>query len=409
VTRYLTHHRAIALVFAVHGAVAGTLTTCIPWLQSHDRLSPALLGLVLFCPPIGAFLAMPMASRLAHHLGARRTVRLLVALWCVLLPLPVLAPSPAFLFPAFLLFGAGAGLSDVVMNGHAVALERRLGRSIISGLHGLWCVGSLLAGGLGILAAQYHLNARVHLLVVAPALLTVALFAGHGLAPDSPAPAGAPAPRRFSLPTRAIAGIGVVGFFGTFAEGATTNWAGVYITKVTTAGPSTAAVAFTLFVFCMAGTRLVGDRFIRRFGAVTVVRTSGVVATLGGLTVVLARTPWVCMAGLALLGVGVAVVVPLVFTAAGRTGADPGEGVAGVATITYLSGLVAPAATGWIAGALSYPAAFALVTVMAAMMAVLAGAVRPRRGGGGGDSVGRGSGKVAEGGPRPAPAAVPTA
>jgi predicted membrane-bound spermidine synthase len=95
-----------------------------------------------------------------------------------------------------------------------------------------------------------------------------------------------------------------------------------------------------------------------------------------------ARTPWLCMVGLALIGVGVAVVVPLVFTAAGRTGASAGEGVAGVATITYLSGLLAPAATGWTAGAFSYPAAFGLITVMAALMALLAGALRPRGGAG---------------------------
>ena len=377
-TRHLTHHRAIALVFAVHGAVAGTLTTCIPWLSSHYHLSPGLLGMVLFCPPIGAFVAMPMASRLAHRLGGRRTLRLLIALWCVLLPLPALAPSPPFLFGAFLLFGAGAGISDVVMNAHGVSVERQLGRSIISGLHGLWCVGSLLAGGLGILAADYRVGARTHLLATAAVLLAVALIAGRGLAPDGPTATGAPAPRRFSLPTKAILGIGVVGFFGTFAEGATTNWAGVYVIKVADAGPGAAALAFTVFTSCMAGTRLVGDRFIRRFGAVAVVRTGGSLAALGGLVMVSARTPWLCMVGLALIGIGIAVVVPLVFAAAGRTGASAGEGVAGVATITYLSGLIAPAATGWTAGALSYPAAFCLVTVMAALMALLAGALRPR-------------------------------
>ena len=382
-TRHLTHHRAIALVFAVHGAVAGTLTTCIPWLSSHHHLSPGLLGMVLFCPPIGAFVAMPMASRLAHHLGGRRTARLLIALWCVLLPLPALAPSVPFLFGAFLLFGAGAGVSDVVMNAHAVSLERQLGRSIISGLHGLWCVGSLLAGGLGILAARYHIGARAHLLATAAVLLAVALVAGRGLAPDRPVVTGAPAPRRFSLPTKAILGIGVIGFFGTFAEGATTNWAGVYVIKVADGGPGAAALAFTLFTSCMAGTRLVGDRFIRRFGAVPVVRTGGSLAALGGVVMVLARTPWLCMAGLALIGTGVAVVVPLVFAAAGRTGASAGEGVAGVATITYLSGLIAPAAIGWTAGAFSYPAAFGLITAMAALMALLAGALRPRAGAGG--------------------------
>ncbi|MFC1403981.1 MULTISPECIES: MFS transporter [Streptacidiphilus] len=379
-TRHLTHHRAIALVFAVHGAVAGTLTTCIPWLSSHYHLSPGLLGMVLFCPPVGAFVAMPMASRLAHRLGGRRTVRLLIALWCVLLPLPVLAPSPPFLFGAFLLFGAGAGISDVVMNAHAVSVEHRLGRSIISGLHGLWCVGSLLAGGLGILAAHYRIGARPHLLATAALLLAVALVAGRGLAPDGTSAAGAPAPRRFSLPTRAILGIGVVGFFGTFTEGASTNWAGVYVTKVAGAGPGGAALAFTLFASCMAATRLLGDRFVRRFGAVAVVRAGGGLAAAGGAVMVSARTPWLCMVGLAMIGIGIAVVVPLVFAAAGRTGASAGEGVAGVATITYLSGLIAPAATGWTAGAFSYPAAFGLVTVMAALMALLAGALRPRSG-----------------------------
>jgi MFS family permease len=84
------------------------------------------------------------------------------------------------------------------------------------------------------------------------------------------------------------------------------------------------------------------------------------------------------MTGFALLGVGVATVVPLVFTAAADTGSTPGEGVAGVATITYLSGLTAPAVTGWAAGALSYPAAFALITCICAPAVLLAGALRPR-------------------------------
>lgn len=374
----MTPHRAIALVFALHGAVAGSLATRIPWVQDHLSLSPAVLGLVMLCQPIGAFIAMPMASRLAYRVGGRRATRVLIVVWCAMLALPALAPAPVWLFAVFVLFGMAAGTSDVVMNSQGVVLERRLGRSIIAGLHGMWCVGSLVAGGVGVLAAQMGVDARLHLAAVAVVLVGVAVAAGRGLARDEVVE-HAPVPRRFALPSKAILGVGLVGFCGTFAEGASSNWAAVYVTEVASAGPGVAAATFTVFMVCMAGTRLVGDWFVRRAGAVLVVRAGGLVAVAGGVLVVLGRTPLVCMAGFALIGVGVAVIVPLVFSAAAHAGATPGEGVAGVATITYLSGLIAPAVTGWAAGALSYQAAFALITGVVVLMVLLAGALRPRR------------------------------
>ncbi|WP_433469151.1 MFS transporter [Spirillospora sp. CA-128828] len=373
-------HRAIAIVFALHGAVAGTLATRIPWIQERLDLSPTVLGLALLCPSIGAFTAMPTAGRLAHRIGERRATSLLIAAWCAAVALPALAPAPVFLFAAMLLFGAAAGMSDVVMNAHAVSVERHLRRSIMSGLHGLWCVGSLGAGGVGILAAHAGIDARLHLGVVAAVLLAAGAVAGRGLLHVRPAP-GDPAPRRFALPTRAVLAIGVVGFCATFAEGASADWTAVYLTEVADAGPGLAAASYTIFMSCMAGTRLAGDRLVRRLGPDRVVRCGGVVAVLGGVLVVVSRAPWPAIAGFALLGVGVATVVPLVFAAAGDVGATPGEGVAGVATITYLSGLTAPAITGWAAGALSYPAAFALITCVVAVMTVTAGALRPRGGG----------------------------
>ncbi|MGP4094888.1 MFS transporter [Nonomuraea sp. KM90] len=378
----MSHHRAIAAVFAVHGAVAGSLSTRIPWIQDHLALDPRLLGLALLCPPIGAFIGMPTASRLAYRFGGRAATRVLIALWCAGLALPALSPSPIWLFAAFLLFGAAAGMSDITMNAHAVVLERRLGRSIMSGLHGMWAVGSLAAGGIGTVAAQAGVDARLHLATVSAVLLVLGGLAGRHLYSDD-SPADEPAPRRFALPSRAILPLGVVGFCATFAEGASANWSAVYITEVTDAGPGMAAAGYTIFMFCMAGTRLLGDRVIRLLGPVRAVRTGGAVAVLGGVVVVTARTPVPAIAGFALVGLGVAVIVPLVFAAAGNAGATPGEGVTGVATITYLSGMIAPAVTGWVAGGLSYPAAFALITGVVVVLTLLAQVLRPSGGGGG--------------------------
>ncbi|MEV4396018.1 MFS transporter [Nonomuraea sp. NPDC049607] len=374
----MSPHRAIAAVFAAHGAVAGSFATRIPWIQEHVHLSAGLLGFVLLCPSIGAFAAMPLASRLAHRFGSRATTRVLLALWCGGLALPAFAPAPVWLFAIFLLYGASAGMCDVVMNAHGVTLERHLNKPVVSGLHGMWAVGSLAAGGLGTLAAQAGIDARLHLGVVAAVLVVLGGIAGRGLLPDGPRAADAPAPRRFALPSRAILAVGVVGFCGTFAEGASSNWAAVYLTNVADAGPGAAAAGYTIFMLCMAGARLAGDRVVRLTGPVRAVRMGGIVAVAGGVLVVLARTPVLGVIGFALVGLGVAVVVPLVFTAAGNAGPTPGEGVAGIATITYLSGLTAPALTGWVAGSVSYPAAFTLVTGVLVALTVLAPVLRPR-------------------------------
>ncbi|MCK2219570.1 MFS transporter [Actinomadura sp. ATCC 31491] len=377
----MTPHRAIAAVFAAHGAVAGSLSTRIPWIQDHLHLSPATLGLAMLCPSIGAFLGMPVASRLAFRYGSRTATRALIALWCGGLALPALAPVPAALFVAFLLFGCAAGMSDVVMNAHAVELERHLDRPIMSGLHGMWSVGSLGAAGLGALAAQAGVDARLHLAAMSLALLALGAAAGRGLLPNhvtaAQRPAGAAPPRRFALPARGILLIGLVGFCATFAEGASANWSAVYLTRVTEAGPGLAAAAYTVLMLCMAGTRLLGDRIIRLLGPVTCVRAGGLVAVAGGVVVVTARTPLLAIAGFALLGLGVAVIMPLALAAAGNAGPTAGEGVAGVATITYLSGLTAPAVTGWLAGAFGYPAAFAFITAVVLLLPFLAPVLRP--------------------------------
>ncbi|MBX6386131.1 MAG: hypothetical protein IRZ07_24685, partial [Microbispora sp.] len=101
-------------------------------------------------------------------------------------------------------------------------------------------------------------------------------------------------------------------------------------------------------------------------------------AVLGGVVVVAFRAPAPVIAGFALFGAGLATVIPTVFAAAGKVARTPAEGVAGVATITWLSGFVAPPVTGWLAGAVAFPITFALVTGMVAAMIWPARALRPR-------------------------------
>ncbi|MEE1938991.1 MFS transporter [Streptomyces sp. TRM 70361] len=373
--------RSTAAVFTLHGAVAGGFATRIPWIREQLDLSAGQLGLALAFPAIGASLAMPLAGRVVHRLGTRAATRVLLVLWCAALALPALAPHPVVLCAALFVFGATAGMADVAMNAQGVEVERRYGRSIMSGLHGMWSVGALLGSAVGVGAVHLGLDARIHLGLAAAVLAAAAPAACRGLLDVRPAP-DEEAPPRFALPPRSALLIGVVGMCAVVAEGASMDWSGIYLREVTGASATVAAASFTAFACTMAAARLAGDAVVRRLGPVRTVRTSGVLATAGGLLVVAAPGPVAGVTGFALLGIGIAVVVPLCFAAAGHSGPAPGQAIAGVATITYTTGLIAPTLIGTVAELASLRAAFGLVTAGTVVLVLAAGVLgAPGRGG----------------------------
>ncbi|WP_432127622.1 MFS transporter [Streptomyces sp. bgisy082] len=366
---------AVAAVFCVHGAVTGSFATRIPWIQEHAGVSAGQLGLALAFPALGASLAMPLAGSVSHRFGARTALRGLLALWTLSLILPSLAPNVWGLCGALFVYGATAGMSDVAMNALGVETETLLGRSIMSSLHGMWSVGALIGSAAGTVAAHLGGDARIHHLIAALVLTALGLVFCQGVLDVRGAPEEE-APPRFSLPPKSALVIGAIGFCGVFAEGASLDWSAVYLRDELGTSAGLAAASTTAFALTMAVARLVGDRVVDRFGAVRTVRVGGAVATLGGLMVVLAPHAAVALAGFGLIGLGVAVVVPLAFAAAGRSGPNPSQAIAGVATITYTSGLIAPSAIGGIADATSLVFSFGLVTLLAFGLVVGAGVLR---------------------------------
>lgn len=369
---------AIAAIFAVHGAVTGSFATRIPWIQEHAGISAGQLGLALAFPAIGASLTMPLAARIGHRLGGRQGLRVLLAYWTLALILPSLAGNLFTLCVALFVFGTAAGTSDVLMNALGVDVEEKMGKSVMSGLHGMWTTGALVGSAAGALAAHAALDARVHL-AIASAVLTVAgALICQAVLDVRSAPDEHPPPR-FALPPKSAVIIGAVAFCAVFAEGASLDWSAVYLRDVLGTSPGIAAASTTAFTCTMAVARLSGDALVRRFGAVKTVRAGGAFATAGGLLVVFAAHPAMAMAGFALIGLGVSVVVPLAFAAAGRSGPTPSQSIAGVATITYSSGLVAPSLIGGIADLTSLTVSFGLVTLLALGLVAGAGVLRSRQ------------------------------
>jgi predicted MFS family arabinose efflux permease len=369
---------ATSVMFAVHGAVTGTFAARVPWLADHVGVGAGGLGIALLMPGVGALLAMPLSGRLVHRYDLRTLVRVLMLFWCAALLLPALPTSLALLCVVLVFYGAAAGVADVAMNAHAVLVEERYGRSVMSGFHGYWSVGGLAGSAVAALAARGGLDARIHFAATACVLAVIAVVASFGLFHHRPEPT-LDAPPAFALPSRAVLPIGLIGLCAVFAENASLDWSAVYVRDLLHHPASTAAVTVSVFSISMAVARFAGDRVVQRLGPVTAVRCVAVCATVGALMVVLLHQVVLVILGFALLGIGIAVVVPLVFAAAGRIGDHPGRSLAGVAGIAYGSGLIAPGVIGGIAHVSSLTVSFVVIVVLVALMGLGAGALRAQR------------------------------
>jgi predicted MFS family arabinose efflux permease len=374
---------ATFLVFGVNGAMIGTWVAHIPWLQDHLGLSKATLGVCLLCMAAGALVSMPVTGHFLNRRPSASLTRWTTLVFCLMLPLPLLATSPYMLAAILFVFGASTGAMDVSMNAHGVAIQERLDRPVMSSFHGGWSVGGFAAAGLVALAAAGGFDPRVESLIVAVVLWLLSLGITGRLGPSS---TNSSRGQGLALPTRPVLLIGGLCFLVMLTEGAIGDWSGIYLKHNTGAGSATAALAFTGFSLGMAAGRLGGDFVNAKIGASSLLRagTALVAIALGGVLLIGQTGPAVI--GFVLCGLGIANGTPLLFSAAGRID-PPGPSLAAAFTLGYTGFIVGPPAIGVLSDQVGLPRTLSLLVLALGTVTVLGGrAIGARPSTAGGDS-----------------------
>lgn len=377
---------AVTTFFFITGFISATWIARIPAAAQALSLSTASVGTLLLFSGVGAVSALQIVGRLIDRFSSARVATVFGLLYALALSGLALAPVPVALGVALFLFGFTAGAVDVAMNAQGVEVERRFDKTIMGSLHGAWSLGGLAGAGLGAAAASLGIGLLPHFLAGSTLAVAALLWARRGQIPDHSAIAAAadatpqaPAKRRrlFSLPPRSLRLLGVIAFCGAIGEGAASDWSGLFIHKNLGAGQGIAAVGFAAFSATMLTGRFAGDYLVQRFGRVPVVRTAGVVAVVGMLLAIVPRTVPAAIIGFGVVGLGISVVMPTVFSAAGMTrGISSGRAVAMVATIGYSGFLVGPPVLGWFAKLTSLEWSLALVSGLFVLIALFASSLR---------------------------------
>jgi MFS family permease len=370
---------AVLVAFFINGAMMATWVSRIPAIQSKLNLSEGQLGIVLLGMSVGVLASLSLAGGLIARFGSNKVTLIGALVMAAALPFLALAPNMVTLWIVLFSFGAMMSLMDISMNEQAVLVERKVGKPLMSSFHAAYSVGGLAGALIGAgMASIQGLTTLFHFLIISLVFgIAMAAAFRHLL------PAKAEAEERravFSLPERALWGLGAIAFCSAISEGAISDWSAVYLAQVMQTNASFAALGFAAYSLTMTLGRLVGDSLSKKWAPSIIVRFGGLVAGLGLLAIVLTKEPAIALIGFAAIGLGLANIIPLAFSAAGNfPGISAGSGIAGVATIGYAGFLAGPPFIGLIAENTSLRIALILVTVLAGSLVFSGNAISTQK------------------------------
>lgn len=380
---------AVFTAFFACGLAMGVWLVSIPAVQAATGVSHAVLGGLLLLLGLGGVIGMQVSGALSQRIGSKPVTIAFLVLLALAVNLPLHVGGPVMLGAALLVFGCMNGAVDVAMNDQAVLVERAYGRPIMSAFHALWSVGGAVGALLGAGVQRAQLPMSLAALVGTVVVLVCAVLAARplmGRAPaepaastDAAAPTGSFA--RLSPATRRrVIGFGALAFLLMLAEGVANDWAALHAVEKLEAPTSTAALAYAVFAVSMTVGRLTVDRVAGRFGPAFVVRYGSALAAAGLLVVMLSPAFVLTAAGWCLFGLGLAGVVPQLFTAAGSV--DPARQsiiMSRVVGAGYVGQLAGPALVGAAAGLVGLNLAFVLPFLFCLLGVVIARIVTPEQ------------------------------
>jgi hypothetical protein len=363
----------VTAVFFVDGALFASWASRIPALSGRVGADAGALGIALLAPAVGALIAMPIVGRLLPGRSSRTFCRLAIAALMAAVVLPGLARSVPVLALTLLLVGLANSSLDLAMNAQGVCVERTVRYPILSSLHAAFSFGGFAGAALGALAAALRVAPLPDLALAALVFGSAGLLATTRLlAGDDDADAQAPKLRWRRLPPRLIA-LGTACFFSLLAEGAASDWSAKLVHDDLAGTAALGALAYAVFSVAMGLGRLPGDRLWARWGPAGLLRRSGTVAGVGFALGLAPGDAPAAIAGFALLGLGLAGVVPTLFrSAAGERNVATGPALAAVSSIGYLGFLAGPPIIGGIAQITSLRLACGLLALASLVVVALA-------------------------------------
>lgn len=361
---------AVSLFYFCQGLAFASWASRIPDIKTTLHLSEGQLGTLLFALPLGQMATMAISGRLVTSYGSSKVLRIAAPVYVIVLTFLGLASQPWHLGLILFLFGVVGNMCNISVNTQGVAAEKLYGKPIMTSFHGAWSIAGFTGALIALLMINLHITPYIHFWMIVGVVWISTLINFKYLVPGKAQQQLKQ--KLFVMPERTLLQLGFIGFCSMAAEGAMFDWSGVYFKEIVKAPASLVVLGYATFMIMMATGRFIGDWVIRKLGRKTTLQISGVLIFVGmGISVLF---PFIVTAtiGFMLVGLGVACVVPTVYSISGRNGkVAPGMALAMVSSVSYLGFLMGPPLIGYIAQLADLRFSYAVVGLAGLMILFL--------------------------------------
>ncbi|MGN6181190.1 MAG: MFS transporter [Mucilaginibacter sp.] len=359
----------VGVMFFLAGLCFASYASRIVTIQQTFKLTDAALGAILFAVPVGLMCSLPFSGWIITIIGSRRLLIFALSFYAITLIGLSLAQNIIQLIIGLILFGFSSNAMNISVNTQAVAAEGLYQKPIMASFHGLWSFAGFVGAGIGTYMIAEQVKPLYHFTIIASiTVITIGLIARY-LKDDKVASSGPV----FVMPDKSLIMLGVIAMCSMMCEGAMFDWSAIYFKKVVMAPLAVIGIGFTAFMSTMAFCRLfIADWFAKVFGLRRILQVSGVLTVVGLLIAVIFPYFYTAVIGFLFVGAGVSSVVPMVFSAAGKSKTmRPGVALAAVSTIGFVGILLGPPIIGFISGLINLRASFTFIAVMGTCVVIL--------------------------------------
>lgn len=359
-----------AAFFFISGIISSTWSSRIPDIQRQLELSNAELGAVLFSISAGLVLALPLSSWLVAKFTSEKMMTISTIIFAVIIALLPLASSVLLLAVLLFCFGALRNLVSMSANTNAIEVQRLFPRPVVSTFHGVWSMACFVGIAIGGLMISRGVLPLWHFLGVAILMIIGVLFfkrkdRGIGISSEKKP--------FFVKPDRYLLLLGLIAFGAMFCESSMFDWSINYYDKVIQADKDYITFGYSSFIIMMTVGRLVGDRFIARFGAMNILWFNGFLMTTGFILVISVPSVVFASIGFSLVGLGSSIMVPIAYSLAGKSGKMPASyAIASITMVGYIGFLSSPLVIGGLAEKFGMQTAFGILIVVSLSISIVA-------------------------------------
>ena len=377
---YLNRIRfAVGMFYFGMGLSFATWASRIPDIKTALHLTEGDLGSILFALPMGQLIIMPFSGKMVTKFGSHHILIFSLIMYVLCLANLGLATSALQLSLGLFLFGVFGNLANIAVNTQGVYTEVLFKKTIMSSFHGMWSFAGFTGALVGLGMLTLKLTPFHHFLVVGAIVLLMVAFNFKFLvkAKEKIKNKTSEKKKLFVKPDSSLLWLGVIGFCSMASEGVMFDWSGVYFKDIVQAPGPLVILGYTSFMIMMASGRFLGDGLINKFGRERVMQISGVMISVGLFTAVFLPYIIPCTIAFMLVGLGVATIVPTVYSMAGKNPTvPPGEALTIVSSVSFLGFLMGPPVIGHIAEAFGLQFSFAFIGIFGVLIAFMVSKIR---------------------------------